>query len=311
MKRTRINDRLTFLEPDDMRLFRACAGLVAQGTRKLIIDSNMGPETVPFLLEEKPDAAVISHYHLDHGAWGATVLEHTPAEVFVPSGEERYLTDITYFLDQTAAPSGLVEEWREFSVGGCGYRELKRHTAYEPGDTFSDQGLRIECIDTAGHSPSHRSFYFPEDRVLFTGDMGIDRFGPWYGWEDCDLPRLVATILTLRGLPAEILLTSHGGMLTSGIDDAWQLALQRLVDREAGVAKRLDQGLSPETIVTQGIFFLEKTKVPEPMRSFLTMWDTTMFNHHRDLLHQGGLLRRFPELAPLLPEPSSRKGHQI
>ena len=80
-----------------MRLFQACAGVMVQSTRKLVIDANMGPETASFLQAEKPQAAIISHYHLDHGVWGAVAQDHTQAEVFIPSGEERYLTDIDYF----------------------------------------------------------------------------------------------------------------------------------------------------------------------------------------------------------------------
>ena len=304
MQRTRITNQLTFLEPDDMRLFKACAGVMIQSTRKLVIDANMGPETASFLQAEKPQAAIISHYHLDHGVWGAVAQDQTQAEVFIPSGEEPYLTDIDYFLDHTAGPYDLIAAWEQFSVAECGYRELERYTAYDPGRFFSDGRMSIVCLDTTGHSPSHRTFYFPEDKVLFTGDMGVDRFGPWYGWEDCDLRQLVASILKLRGLPVDVLLTSHGGMYTANIGDVWDHALRHLLEREKGVATRLEKGLCPETIVAEGIFFPQKSQVPQPMQSFLTMWDTAMFNHHRKLIEQGGLIRFFPELASLVSDPS-------
>jgi len=303
MKRTRITDQLTFLEPDDMRLFKACAGVMVQGTRKLVIDANMGPETASFLQDENPQTAIISHYHLDHGTWGTVAQDHTQADIFIPAGEVPYLTEIDYFLKQTAGPYGRVEAWRHFSVEGCGYRELARYSTYEAGHSFSDRRMAIACIETTGHSPSHRSFYFPEDKVLFTGDMGIDRFGPWYGWADCDLRHLVASILTLRGLPVDVLLTSHGGIITSSIDAAWDRTLAHLLEREKGVAKRLENGLSPDAIVAEGIFFSQKSHVPEPMQSFLYMWDTAMFDHHRKLIEQGGLVRFFPELAGLMIDP--------
>lgn len=307
MKRTRITDQLTFLEPDDMRLFKACAGVMIQSTRKLVIDANMGPETAAFLHAENPQTAIISHYHLDHGVWGTVAQDHTQAEVFIPSGEERYLTEIDYFLDHTAGPFGLVEPWKQFSVAGCNYREIEHYSTYDAGCSFSDRRMTITCLDTTGHSPSHRSFYFPEDKVLFTGDMGVDRFGPWYGWGDCDLRYIVASILKLRSLDVEVLLTSHGGMLTSNIGTAWDHALRLLLERERGVATRLEKGLSPEAIVAGGIFFPHKSQVPEPMRSFLTMWDTAMFDHHRKLIEQGGLIRFFPELTRLVSDPPLKK----
>lgn len=299
MRRTRITDRLTFLEPEDMRAFKACAGLLVQGRRKLAIDANMGPETIALLEQERPREAVISHYHLDHGVWGAEALDHGGADVLVPSGEERYLTDLQFFVDQTAGPQGMADAWRRFSVEECGYRELKRCHAYDPGTSLSDHAITIDCLPTGGHSPSHRSFYFPAHKVLFTGDMGVDRFGPWFGWHDCDLRELVGAIFFLRGLPVDVLLTSHGGMLTSGIREAWDQALTRLLEREARVARRLEEGGAPEAIVAEGIFFPRKDHVPEPMRSFLTMWDTIMFGHHREMIAQGGLNRFFPQLRTI------------
>jgi hydroxyacylglutathione hydrolase len=306
MKRTRITDKLTFLEPDDMRLFKACSGVMIQSTRKLVIDANMGPETVSFLQTEHPQASIVSHYHLDHGVWVTAVQDHTEADVFIPSGEEAYLTDLAFFLNHTAGPYGLADAWQRFSVDACGYRELKHYAPYDPGRSFSDQNLAILCLDTGGHSPSHRSFYFPEDKVLFTGDMGVDRFGPWYGWVDCDLRRLVDAILTLRSLPVDILLTSHGGMITSAcIQEAWDLTLQHLIDRENSVAQRLEKGLTPDAIVAEGIFFPNKSNVPQPMQSFLYMWDTAMFDHHHKLLDEGGLANFFPELKALKPHTSA------
>lgn len=94
--------------------------------------------------------------------------------------------------------------------------------------------------------------------------MGVDRFGPWYGWVNCDLRHLVESILYLRGLPVDVLLTSHGGMLTSHIDAAWHQALRHLLKREQGVATRLEKGLPPETIVTEGIFSNRKRRCRNP-----------------------------------------------
>ena len=302
MKRTRVTDSITFLEPDDMRLFQACAGVMVKGARKLVIDANMGPETTAFLQSENPEIAIISHYHLDHGVWGATAEEYTQAQVWVPAGEEPYLTNLDYFLDHTAGPHGLASEWRDFSVAQCGYRELQEFTSYDPGVLFSDHHVVIECLDTHGHSPAHRSFYFPNDKVLFTGDLGVDRFGPWYGWSECNLQALVAAILSLRQLPVNVLLTSHGGILTKDIDRAWNLTLNRLVKREKQVATRLEKGFSPDEIISEGVFFQNKSKVPEPMQSFLYMWDTVMFRHHREIIEAGGLLAEFPELAAIVKE---------
>ena len=96
-------------------------------------------------------------------------------------------------------------------------------------------------------------------------------------------------------------------MLTTGIREAWDLALARLLEREARVAIRLEEGWEPENIVAEGVFFPHKDRVPEPMRSFLTMWDTAMFGHHRKMIAQGGLSRYFSELRNIGKESACKK----
>ena len=302
MRKTRLTDTITYLEPDSMKSFQACAGLIVEDAgQKLLIDTNMGPgETAAMLEEERPDRAVISHYHLDHATWGATALEHSEAELFVPEREAAYLTDLAFFLEHTAGPFGLAEPWREFSVNVTGYREIDRFTPYTETDRFNVGGTTIEVVGTPGHSPAHMAFRFPEEGILFTGDMGVDAFGPWYGWRDCDLKQLVASTLRLRGLSVNLMVTSHGGIIRSGFSRVWEENLLRLLERERAIYEKLERGMARTDIVEEGIFFRSKADVSEPLRSFLYMWDGAMFDHHRELIAEGGLLSFFPELSSLL-----------
>lgn len=301
MKRTRITDAITYIEPDSMSNFTACAGvIVSDAGKKLLIDTNMGrKETAEMIRKERPDMAVVSHYHLDHATWDHAVLKHSNAELFIPAAEVEYLTDLDFFLRHTAGPFGLSDPWRDFSVNVTGYREISRYSAYDEKTFFSVGGTKITAVGTPGHSPAHMSFYFAEDKILFTGDMGVDAFGPWYGWVDCDLKQLVASILRLRGLPVDLMLTSHGGIFDSGIEKAWDEGLLAIERRERMIREKLDRGMTKAAIVEEGVFFRSKSPVSEPLRSFLYMWDGAMFDHHLALLTEGGLLSFFPELGHL------------
>jgi len=202
-----------------MSSFKSCSGVIVSASEKILIDTNMGPdETLALLRAEQPDIAIISHYHLDHCTWGPLVSEHTDAELFIPEGEERYLTSLDFFIEKTGGAAGLAREWTELTLDVTGYREIRDFSTYPHGHQFLSDDVTIECVGTPGHSPSHTAFYFPKEKILFTGDMGVDRFGPWYGWTDCDLRELIASILKLRSLDVRVLLTSHGGVVTSGIE---------------------------------------------------------------------------------------------
>jgi len=255
----------------------------------------MGREETPDLIKaEKPDIAIATHYHLDHGTWGATALEYSDAEFFAPAGEEKYLTSLDYFITNTVGGSKWEKEWQEFAVNVAGYQDVSNISVYDETETFQQSEIKMVPIKTAGHSPSHMSFHFPEEKILFTGDMGLDSFGPWYGWKDCNLKDLLESMIRLKNLDVDTLLTSHGGMITSNIEATWDKALNQIFDREQSLREMLDQGVSRDEIIEKGIFYKYKSKVREPMKSFLYMWDGLVFDHHLELLNQGGIQHFFP-----------------
>jgi len=290
MKRISVTEHIDFVTPGSMKNFTSCSGVIVNSKGSFVIDTNMGSEeTVNFLTQEKPDIAVISHYHLDHSTWGRDIAENTDAEILIPRGEENYLTDLEYFLDNTAEPFGLREQWREFTLNTTMYRPIEDFSTYSGGGTIDFGGVEVQVIATPGHSPRHSSFYFPEGEILFTGDMGIDRFGPWYGWIECDLMQFIESILRLKGMKVRTLLTSHGGIVAKDIPAAFEKILTIIADREKSIVQRLEAGMTKEAIIEDGVFYGRKEGVSEPMRSFLIMWDCAMFDHHVTLVENGGM----------------------
>jgi len=281
-----------------MANFTSCAGIIINSTKKIFIDTNMGPAQTSSLIEqEKPDAAIITHYHLDHSIWTRQITAHTDARIFIPEPEENYLTSLDFVIEHTAQPFGMAEEWRSFVKNYLGYKPLENHECYNNTTSFKDIAPEMVIVETPGHSPSHTSFYFPDEKILFSGDMGLDRFGPWYGWKDCSIREIVDSILRLDGMDVNLILTSHGGIIKKNFDTSWAKAISRLLDREKEIRKKLEAGTSRTRIIEHGVFYKHKNKIKEPMRSFLDMWDTAMYEHHETLLRQGGLEYFFPHIA--------------
>lgn len=300
MKRTKITNKIDYVEPDSMTNFSSCAGIIVQSKKKVMIDVNMGEEETASLIEkEKPGAAIITHYHLDHSLWTRYVDTCSNAVLFIPEAEAPYLTSLDFFIEHTAGPFGTGKKWKDFTLN-MGYAPLKKYEFYNEHTTFKDVAPEIVLIETPGHSPSHTSFYFPDEKILFSGDMGLDRFGPWYGWADCNIKKIVESILRLDGLAVNLILTSHGGVFKKGIQKQWAQCIRHILQREEKIIQKLDAGISKKDIIRQGVFFKDKENVREPMRSFLNMWDTTMYNHHEKLIKQGGLKIFFPEIKAML-----------
>jgi hypothetical protein len=49
-------------------------------------------------------------------------------------------------------------------------------------------------------------------------------------------------------------------------------------------------------IVKEGVYFKNRAKIKGPLRDFLSMWDSVMFDHHMGILGEGGLKKEFPRL---------------
>jgi len=300
LKRTKITQQITYVEPDSMTNFTSCAGIIVQSKNKVMIDVNMGAKETPGLIkDEKPDAAMITHYHLDHFLWTRHIDTLSKAVVFIPEAEESYLTSLDFFMAHTAGSHVTAEKWKAFTMN-MGYTPLKSYECYNEHTTFKDLAPEIVLVETPGHSPSHTSFYFPDEKILFSGDMGLDRFGPWYGWVDCDVKQIVESILRLDGLAVNLILTSHGGLIKKEIQKQWARCIGYIFKREGKIIQKLEKGTIKKDIIKQGVFFSDKQKVKEPMRSFLDMWDTNMYNHHESLIKEGGLVKLFPEIKNIL-----------
>lgn len=299
MKRTKITDKITYVEPDSMAKLSSCAGMIVRSRKNVWIDMNLGArETLEMLENETPDAAIITHYHLDHSIWTRHV--GMDAVVFIPEKEAPYLTSLDFVIEKTAGPFGMADQWKTFMEKDLDYKPLQSYECYNDQTTFKDLAPEIVVMETPGHSPAHTSFYFPDEKILFSGDMGLDRFGPWYGWSDCHINRIVDSILRLDGMDVGMVLTSHGGILRKGIQQAWAACIGHILDREEKIAQRLDAGMGEQDIIWQGVFYPDKEKATEPMKSFLYMWDTAMYMHHAALIKDGGLIKRFPEIKGML-----------
>jgi glyoxylase-like metal-dependent hydrolase (beta-lactamase superfamily II) len=299
MKQTRITEKIMYVEPDSMARFSSCAGLMVQSRKRIFIDMNSGEADIRTLLEQTPpDAAVITHFHLDHCVW-THWAEKAGVRIFVPAKEAAFLTSLDHVVRHTAGPLGYGEQWRAFAEKTLGFRALTHFSPYDQETVFLEFVPEMVVMATPGHSPGHTSFYFPDDRILFSGDLGLDRFGPWYGWQNCDIRDLVTSLLRLDGMRIDLVLSSHGGMIQKGISDIFMAGITEMLRREHHILLQLSAGRSEADIIENGVFYTQKKKVKPPLKTFLYMWDTVMLQHHKTVLAEGGLPAYFPELSEI------------
>jgi glyoxylase-like metal-dependent hydrolase (beta-lactamase superfamily II) len=207
--------------------------MIVRGSGKVFFDTNFGEvKTKELLLSERPDFALISHYHLDHALWGGFVQSVSDAELFVPFGEEDYVAKPDFFFERTLGRMPSAELWKQFVQGHLKFKGVREFRTYDGSFRLDLKKTKMVFIPAAGHSPGHMTAYFPQENILFTSDLGFGLFGPWYGFKDCDIYHYVESLLNLKAMKPKLLLTGHGGVIAKDIE--FSIDIEAFFLREIG-----------------------------------------------------------------------------
>ncbi len=127
----------------------------------LVIDPGGDPQRIIDYLRENGLALAMilnTHLHFDHIQGNAALAESAGAKIFAPE-EDRFL------LDTEVGGGGFMDfpETPEF-----GFEDLNKGT---------HEFLGHECtiLSTPGHTPGSLSFYFPDLKTVFVGDLLFHR----------------------------------------------------------------------------------------------------------------------------------------
>jgi hydroxyacylglutathione hydrolase len=147
------------------------------------------------LSPEKIDLVLITHSHPDHME-GVEAFLDKPVKIVMAREEERYLLESGKML---------------FDMMGMPLPKLRIDFYLREGELrLKDRVFQI--YESPGHSPGSLTIYWPERKVLFTGDVvfygGIGRTDLLEG----NSKLLVQSIERLSRLDTELLLPGHGEM---------------------------------------------------------------------------------------------------
>ncbi|MGV7931258.1 MAG: MBL fold metallo-hydrolase [Spirochaetota bacterium] len=216
--------------------------LVEDDTR-LMIDSGAGRA----LAEARPDTVdvlVNSHHHVDHIRGNddftrARILAHrlekdamgSPEKLMAVSGWDELMEGS---LEEHASqfggiPARLYEPWRV------------DETIVE-GQVIDCGRTRFEVLHTPGHTAGHCSFFFPEESLVFMGDICLTAAGPWYGEENADIDEFIGSIDRIIELnPARIVTGHRPGVIESDIPRVLTEYRDRMLKREQRIFNYLKE----------------------------------------------------------------------
>jgi len=183
----------------------------------LVIDPGFSENLLAHKLEERGlnvTAYLLTHGHADHLNALAALHRRFPAPVLM------------HPLDSVWA----FETWNQIPGNyGVPERPGTPVTPLEDGVVHSFGGLTFHVLHTPGHSPGCVCFYFPEDKVLFSGDTLFQGSVGRTDLPGSDARQQTESLKKLAALPGEtVVWPGHGPATDIATEKQTNFFLQRL-----------------------------------------------------------------------------------
>ena len=73
-----------------------------------------------------------------------------------------------------------------------------------------------------------------------------------------------------------------------------------ILEREKKICRKMDKGYNQNQIVEEGVIFKDKHLMREPLKTIHYGGDKTALLHHQKIIQDGGILKYFPKIDPML-----------
>lgn len=195
--------------------------------QKAIIDPGSNKKVLEAIANDhRIDYCFLSHAHLDH----ICCLSCFPdTKVYIHHKENATLDGIAYnLLYSRHFLFCFLELWKNNLL------KFKVHQHFKDGDIFDIGDTRLQVIHAPGHTGGHCFFYFPRERILYSGDYDLSVMGPSYSYFDSNIEDLYKTTQRAKEVPVDIWVSGHWRYVVT--DD-----IGRKIDRFIGKIEQRDE----------------------------------------------------------------------
>ena len=224
--------------------------------KKLLIDTGVGRNVIKRLLKAfgQPDIIFYSHAHEDHisesGMFESqTRFIHKKDLLTATSKQELYRI---YGIETPEIREAFDRYFRALN-----YSPLKNLQTFEDRQIYDLGEIEVKIIHAPGHSAGHTVFEIVNQGLIYTSDIDLSSFGPWYGGLDGDVQDFKNSINKVRKLSPKILISCHQGLFKKNIDKKLEKSLKIIEEREQKLLNFLAKPKSLTDLVGSGLIYQE------------------------------------------------------
>jgi glyoxylase-like metal-dependent hydrolase (beta-lactamase superfamily II) len=190
-----------------------------------------------------------------------------------------------YFEGMGLARSGIdLEELQRERP----FPDIRISKLLSDGDGFDLGGMTLEILHAPGHTPGHLAFRVNGEMLLFTSDVALNPFGPFYGNDFADIDDYIATIRKLRNLLAKQVITSHSGPFQEGISKRFADYEEAIYGKDRALLSVLERPAAASDLAGKNLFY---PFYVEPVK--IIMWfEQIEIEKHLERLLKLGKVRR-------------------
>jgi glyoxylase-like metal-dependent hydrolase (beta-lactamase superfamily II) len=245
--------------------FPYCACLYVKGKdTRVLIDAGMGHQNIAPAKKLGIDLLILTHCHIDHRLTRPAIID---VPVWCHASEDSFLKNNDLFFTAMGLKRSGLDFARHFNFDPGTFDITPTHRLVD-GERIELGGLTLETIHTPGHTPGHLAFFIPERNLLFTGDIDLTSFGPFYGHDFADIGDFVLSIDKLKLFDAKIAVSGHAGPFNGDLAARFEQYKQVIFNRDHVLLETLVRPKSLDDFKGANLFYKYYPDYPDLIKWF-------------------------------------------
>lgn len=265
--------------------FPYCNCLLIKDDIKILIDTSCGNENLKKLQQERPDIIINTHFHEDH------ILNNykfPSSEIWAHTLDAPAIRSLQEFKNYYGFSKFNADKVGEDFIIDLDLHSSPVHHELVDQEKISVGKNSVWVIHTPGHTPGHCSFYFEETGILYSSDIDLSSFGPWYGHLCSNIDDFIESINKIMVMEPNIIISAHKGIINENIKQRLINYRDKIYFREDLIINALKQPYSFENLAALSLYYGAGVK-STPFIEFQEK--AAIWNHLQRLLKQGVILQ--------------------
>lgn len=285
--------------------FPFCTSLFIDDSVRVLIDPGAGYSILKALNDKyKIDYVINTHLHIDHIAFNYIF---TDSKIYINRMEAECFSDRRNIPKHYGVSTIYGEKWVYNWISKISKKDPvknpktpnNQHEWWASTSRFDgtfhwretmDFGNTILKIHPApGHSKGSCCLYFPKQGAVYTSDIDLTKFGPWYFGKYSNIDKFIESAYSLFQLDADYFITGHEEGVFSRMEfyDRVVKFVGMIEKRDNQILKFLERPRSINELENFHIIYPQKSKKDYWIKAFEK---TALEKHLSRLLEKGKIL---------------------